>query len=239
MGGHNRVTNNQPICIIPARGGSKRLPRKNIAEVGGKPIICWTIEQAMESNLFDRIIVSTDDEEIADIAGKYSDVEVWGRSSELSSDISTVDQVCLDIFKRFLVRNIKLPTNFCCLYATAILRTAEDIKKGYQEILSENVDLVLSVTDYEQYPHQALRLENDGKVTIQWPDLLHMSRQERPHLVVDAGSIYWLNTESFIKNKNFYGKSIRGYTLPRERAIDVDTKNDLDILQFYWNKKGK
>lgn len=227
----------KPICIIPARGGSKRLPRKNIIKVAGKPVIGWTIEQAAESGLFGRIIVSTEDQEISNIASDFPMAEVWNRSGELASDMATVDQVCLDVLARLKRETDNLPQEFCCLYATAILRTVEDIIKCHGVLTESGCGAAMTVTNYEQYPHQAMRMSEEGKLTVQWPDLLNTPRQKLPHFVVDAGSIYWLNTQVFLRKKNFYGGSLRGYVVPRARAIDIDTPEDFEMLLYYWNKR--
>jgi len=225
---------NKPICIIPARGGSKRLPKKNIVRVGGKPVIGWTIEQAHSAGIFERIIVSTDDKAISDVAADYPFVEIWNRAEELASDFATVDHVCLDILSQLKNKTGVLPEFFCCLYATAILRSVDDILLGYNKMQEGNCETAMTVTEYEQYPHQALRFD-DGKVSVQWPDLLSTPRQQRPHFVVDAGSVYWLKTKAFIQNENFYSNDIEGYIVPRSRAIDLDTEEDLKLLKHYFS----
>jgi len=230
------VIDTAPICIIPARGGSKRLPRKNIIDVDGKPIIVWTIEQAIKTGVFEKVIVSTEDKIIADTVLKWTAADVWVRPESLATDTSTVDEVCLDVLTKY---ENKLPKNFCCLYATSILRSVADITESYNMLCNEKVDSVMTITEYEQYPHQALNINDNCEISIQWPELLMMKRQIRPHLVVDAGSIYWANTDAFIENKNFYCDSMKGFQVPRNRAIDVDVEEDLEILMFYWNKNKK
>jgi pseudaminic acid cytidylyltransferase len=229
----------KPICIIPARGGSKRLPRKNIIKIGGKPVLAWTIEQAAESGLFGKIIVSTEDEEIASIAADCPAAEVWRRSNELASDRATVDQVCIDVLERLRLETNSQPEEFCCLYATAILRSVEDIVKCHGLLIELGCDTAMTVTDYEQYPHQAMKMSDKGRLVVQWPELLNTPRQQLPHFVVDAGSVYWLNTKEFLRNRNFYGGTINGYMVPHARAIDIDTPDDFEMLMYYWNKMEK
>ena len=229
----------KPICIIPARGGSKRLPRKNIIKVGGKPVIGWTIEQAAASGLFEKIIVSTEDQEISNIVADFPMAEVWSRPNELASDRATVDQVCIDVLTRVKRETNSLPQEFCCLYATAILRTVDDIIKCHNVLTESGCDTAMTVTNYEQYPHQAMNMSEDGRLVVQWPELLNTPRQELPHFVVDAGSVYWLNTQEFLQYKNFYGGLINGYMVPRARAIDLDTPEDFEMLIYYWNKLFK
>lgn len=217
------------IALIPARGGSKRLPRKNILEFMGKPIIAWTIDAAKKSGLFDRVIVSTEDQEIKEIAKQYS-AEIDPRSDSLATDTAKISDVCLD----FLDRNIC--DVLCVLYATAPLRTAEDIQKTVGLITPEHCDFALAATHYDLPPHQALKYEGDGHVSPMWPEIVSARASDVGELVVDNGSTYAVSTSAFLEQKTFYGPNLKVHMMPRQRSQDIDEAIDLDLARFYAEK---
>jgi pseudaminic acid cytidylyltransferase len=212
------------LAIIPARGGSKRLPRKNILDYLGKPLIAWTIEAAVQSNCFSEIVVSTDDEEIASVAAKYW-VKVEKRPAELANDEARVVDVCLDVLVR------RSTAQFACLYATSPLRTASDISGAVGLLKPFRCDFSMAVTPFEASPHQALK-ENEGYLEPMWPELIEKRHSEIPKLFVDNGSTYAATVEAFKQHKTFYGPNLRGYVMPRERSVDIDTQMDLDYARF-------
>jgi pseudaminic acid cytidylyltransferase len=219
------------IAIIPARGGSKRLPRKNITLLRGRPVITYTISAALESKAFSRTVVSTEDAEIAEIA-ESAGAEVHPRPRELARDDIGVVEVCVDVLKRFGGEGV-FPASFCCLYATAALRTAEDIVRAKSLLEPGACDFVMGVTEYHATPYHALVSDKNGYLKLMWPDLAEKSRQQRPPVVVDNGSVYWCVTGSFLKHQTFYGPTLRGYTMPRSRSVDLDTVEDLESMEFY------
>jgi pseudaminic acid cytidylyltransferase len=229
-------TIDKTIAIIPARGGSKRLPRKNIVKILGKPVLSYTIESADKTGLFDQIIVSTEDKEIAEVA-QASGADVFKRSSGLSSDTATMNDVMKDVLEQFKSQFDAYPRYFCCLLATSILRFPEDISSSYALLEPDICDFVLTYKEYESSPHEALKVDEQGKLSPMWPDIMFQTRWERPKLVKDAGSVYWLNTLSFLEQDTFFGDNLRGYLLPHERAIDLDVQADLDLMEYYMNKK--
>lgn len=212
------------LAIIPARGGSKRLPRKNIADFHGKPLIQWTIEAAQKSGCFSEIIVSTDDEEIAAVAAKCW-AKVERRPERLATDDARVVDVCLEVLGR------RITEVFACLYATSPLRTAEDISGTVALIRAFRCDFAMAVTPFESSPHQALK-DNDGYLEPMWPELIEKRHSEIPKLFVDNGSTYAATVEAFRQHKTFYGPNLKGYVMPRERSVDIDTQLDLDIARF-------
>ena len=156
------------VAIIPARGGSKRLPRKNIVPVLGKPILSYPITAAQESALFDAVIVSTDDEEIAESA-RSTNARVVERSTELAHDRATVVQVCLDVLEVLRHEN-QLPDYFCCIYATALFITPDDLRRSFRLLQGKPAaDFVMGVSEYNLHPVQAL-VEKDGYLTPMWPE---------------------------------------------------------------------
>ena len=219
------------VALIPARGGSKRLPRKNILPFLGKPIIAWTIEAADASQLFDAVIVSTDDDEIASIAQQFG-AEVYRRNSELSNDEATVSSVCID----YLTDKTEQERNWhemAVLYATAPLRKAADIVNTVL-LLEEGVcNFALAATEYDLPPHQALKLTGKHDVTPMWPDIVPMKSSEIGNLVVDNGSTYVVNVSAFLAQKNFYGPGLRVNVMPRQRSHDIDKEYDFKIAEFF------
>lgn len=211
------------LAIIPARGGSKRLKRKNVLPFKGKPMIAWTIEAALASGRFQKIIVSTDDEEIAAVAQKYW-ISIERRPEHLATDQARVVDVCVDILMReeALGREWR---RMACLYATAPLRTAQDIQAVHDLAGS---GFALAGTDYALSPHQALRLGACNMAEPMWPELVEKRHDEMPALRVDNGSTYVCPTDLFLQQRTFYGKPLKVYTMPRERSVDIDTQTDLD-----------
>ncbi|MFQ5787389.1 MAG: cytidylyltransferase domain-containing protein [Thermodesulfobacteriota bacterium] len=217
------------ICIIPARGGSKRLPRKNILPLNGKPLISYTIDAAIQCGLFDKVCVSTEDEEIADIVLKYSAEVPYLRPHSLATDEVSVVEVCLDMLTYFEKKGIHFEA-LCCLYPTAVLRNHEDILNAY-EIFKKGFFTVIAGTNYFFPPHQALVLNKDDTAHLFWKDIGEKQSQEIPEFLVDNGSTYWANAERFKLERTFYSSKTGFYRMPKIRSIDVDTEEDLQLLQ--------
>ena len=213
------------IAIIPARGGSKRLPRKNVIDFLGRPMIAYTIEAALTSGCFKRVVVSTEDAEIAEVSLRFGG-EVDMRPTQLATDEARVTQVCLDLLAREEEAGRAWPF-FACLYATSPMREAEDIRTLLALLESGTCSFAMAVTDYALPPHQALKLEPDGELSPMWPDLVARRTSEMPALVVDNGSTYAAETAAFRQFRTFYGPGLRGHRMPRERSVDIDTQEDL------------
>ena len=219
----------EKIAIIPARGGSKRLPRKNILPLQDKPLICYPIAAALESNLFDRVIVSTEDKEIAKVAEKYH-ASVMRRPKSLSQDTSTVVQVCMHVLKE-LEKDEERPPYFCCIYATAVFICPSDLTGAFQLLnVKPKADFVMGISGFNLQPFQAL-VKKDGFLSPFFQEKVHMQSQKQPELVASNGTIYWARSSEFIKQKTFYGKRLRGYPIDRFRAVDVDTPEDYKIVK--------
>lgn len=215
------------LGIIPARGGSKRLPRKNVADFLGRPIIAYTIQAALECCVLDRVIVSTEDAEIAEIA-RAAGAEVMDRPQDLATDTIGVLDVCLHALDAEERQDRSYDT-LCCLYATAPLRTAEDIRGTMAPVLNGECDFCFAVSDYNFPPHQALVADGAGGLRPMWPDLVRLRSQEVPQMVVDNGSTYAANVEALRRERTFHGARLRGYAMPRLRSVDIDTQEDLDL----------
>lgn len=224
------------LAVIPARGGSKRLPRKNILDFMGRPIMAYTIRAAVESGCFGRVLVSTEDEEIARVAERFG-AEVAARPEALAGDKAGVVAVCLDLLDR--EKQAGNDYEFlCCLYATAPLRTAKDIREVFG-LLGPNCDFAMAVTEYEMPPLQALKVAADGSLEPMWPDWISVRSQDTPRLVVDNGSTYAVRVEAFRHAKSFYGPGLRGHFMPRSRSVDIDTAEDMALARHFAEQEAK
>lgn len=217
------------IAIIPARGGSKRLPRKNIMEFNGRPMLHYSVAAAKESGLFKDVIVSTEDEQIAACAGAAG-AEVMLRPAELAGDTATVNQVLLATLDQLESSGRKYE-HLCCLFATAPLRTADDIREGHALLDPPRVNTVIAVSTYPLPPFQALVRDENGYLKLNWPEVGQIQSQKLPTLLVDNGSTYWATTEAYRREKTFYGATMVGYQMPFRRSIDIDTQDDFDLAQ--------
>lgn len=215
------------LAVIPARGGSKRLPRKNVIDFGGRPIIAATIESAREAGVFERVLVSTEDAEIAEVAQRHG-AEIDKRPPELATDAATIVQVCAELLGR-------LPgyDTITVLYATAPLRNAGDIRATLALLEPGACDFAMAVSAFEQPFHQGLRLEENGALSPVFPELTTRRADSVGAFVAGNGSTYCANVAAFLRERSFYGAPLRGHVMPRERAIDIDTAEDLALAKFY------
>jgi len=216
----------KPLCIIPARGGSKRIPRKNIIDFNGKPMIAWPIQAALESDVFDRVMVSTDDTEIADTARRFgADVPAL-RKPELADDFATTADVLVDVLKQH-----ETYETACCLYPTAPLVEAADLQRGFDKLERDNADCVLSVTAYDFPPLRALERTSDNTLGFRWPEHELTRSQDLPELIHDAGMFYFFKTSHVLLTGRLLGGITLGVALPRDRAVDIDTPEDLELAR--------
>ena len=219
------------IAVIPARGGSKRLPRKNIIDFNGKPIIAYSIQHALESGLFDRVVVSTEDQEIASIAEQYG-ARISLRPESLATDQAGVVDVCLHVIAK-KEKNGRIYDVLSCLYATSPLRNTDDIIKTVEPVLKRECDFSMALTHYHFSPHQALRRGEDDFLQPVWPEMILMKSQEVPEFLVDNGSTYAVYLPEFKEQRTFYGKKLTGHVMPRFRSVDIDVEEDLLLAQVY------
>ncbi len=220
--------------MIPARGKSKRLPRKNIADFFGQPIVAYTIKAAQRAGVFDRVLVSTEDDEIAEAAARFK-AEVDRRPSALVADAVGVVEVCLELLDRLEQAGQRFDT-LTVLYATAPLRTAEDIRATLALIAPGRCDFAMAVTEYVQPVHQALRLAEHGLAVPVFPDLVTRRSDSVDKFVAGNGSTYCVSIEAFRRERKFYGQSLRVHLMPRARAVDIDTAEDLALARFYYQR---
>jgi pseudaminic acid cytidylyltransferase len=181
------------LCIIPARGGSKRIPRKNIKDFLGKPIIAYSIELALKSGLFEEVMVSTDDEEIAAIASKYGANIPFLRSANTSNDYATTSDVLNEVISEYYKKG-KEYKNLCCIYPTAVLAIVEDLKCGYEML--ENADMVMPVTEFSFPPSRSLCLNDQGSASYRFPKHANTRSQDLEPWFHDAGQWYWYRIDA-------------------------------------------
>ncbi len=217
----------KPICIIPARGGSKRVPRKNIIEFNGKPLIAWPIGTAIASNLFSRVIVSTEDKEIADISREYGAEVPFIRAAELADDFATTAQVLKDTLT-------KIPTTgyAYCLYPTAPLVTVENLINAYDQICNTAASCVLSVCDYDFHPLRAFTKDKNDYLGFHWSEHELSRSQDLPEMIHDAGAFYFFEVASILKNGKLIGDKTAGTYLTKLQAVDIDTREDLEFARI-------
>jgi CMP-N-acetylneuraminic acid synthetase len=224
------------LAIIPARGGSKRLPRKNVIDFFGKPIIAHTIAAAKAAGIFDRILVSTEDVEIADLSRKHG-ADVDERPPQLGQDDATVTDVCLELLRRHAVQDKNYDT-LTVLYATAPLRSADDIRATHALLEPGQCDFAMAVSEFQQPVHQALRQDVHGILLPVFPDIVSRRADTAGKFVAGNGSTYSVNVSAFFRVQGFYGQPLRGHLMPPERSVDIDTIADLDLARFYGSRLG-
>lgn len=219
------------VAVIPARGGSKRIPRKNIKIFCGKPMIAWSIEAAQQSGCFDQVIVSTDDAEIAAIARQYGAQVPFMRPAALSDDHTGTIPVIHHAVEWMREQGDE-PTEICCLYATAPFVTSADIQQGLHTLLAEQADYAFSVTSYAFPIQRALRLSADGRVDMFHPAHFTTRSQDLEEAWHDAGQFYWGRAEAWLQGKVIFGAGSVPVKLPRHRVQDIDTLEDWERAEW-------
>jgi len=214
------------ICVIPARGGSKRIPRKNIKSFCGQPMIAYSIVSALESKIFDHIIVSTDDDEIAEVSLKYGASVPFIRPENLSDDYTTTTDVIAHALS-WVQKNIGNVKFVCALYATAPFTTSKDLLSAYEEI-SKNKDchVVFPIVEFDFPIQRAIKLADDGSVKMFQPKHLLTRSQDLEKAYHDAGQFYWMKSEFIGSGISPFSDIARPIKIPHYRTQDIDTKDD-------------
>ncbi len=212
------------IAIIPARGGSKRIPRKNIKDFLGKPIIAYSIEAARSSGLFDRIMVSTDDGEIAAVARQWGAETPFLRPADLSDDHTGTAAVVKHALQWQRDNSVAADTA-CCIYATAPFVTAGDLRRGYEALKSSGKSYAFSVTSFAFPIQRALRIRN-GEIEPLFPENRDLRSQEMEDTYHDAAQFYWGTAEAFLNGVPIFSRHSAPVVLPRYRVQDIDTPED-------------
>lgn len=218
------------IAIIPARGGSKRIPRKNIKAFHGKPMIAYSIEAALKSGCFDHVMVSTDDEEIAAIALQYGATVPFIRPAEISDDYATT----LDVIAHALTwcqQNQMGIENACCIYATAPFISVPSIQDGLSALTGDNVRYAFSATRYAFPIQRALKINQQDRVEMFHPEHLNTRSQDLEEAYHDAGQFYWGKAQAFLNKEPIFGFNSKAILLPRKRVQDIDTQEDWELAE--------
>ena len=213
------------IAIIPARGGSKRIPRKNIRDFCGKPMIAWSIAAAQHSELFEHIIVSTDDDEIAAVAESVGAEAPFRRPTELSDDYTPTRPVVIHAIRE-AQRRFGRPTYVCCIYPTAPFLEVEDLKQALAQLMAGPADFAFSVTSFPYPIQRALKLTADGGVAMFYPEHRKTRSQDLEPAYHDAGQFYWGRTEAFLDDRDTFSSSSVPVILPSWRVVDIDNEED-------------
>lgn len=213
------------LAVIPARGGSKRIPRKNVKMFCGKPMIAWSIQSAIESRCFDRIIVSTDDQEIADVAQIYGAEVPFIRPAELSNDHAGTLPVVAHAIAWVNSRGNSID-EVCCIYATAPFILASDIQNGFNILNDLDADYAFSVTTFPFPIQRAIRITSENRIQMFQPEHFHTRSQDLEEAWHDAGQFYWGKAKAWLLQKPVFDKCSAPVVLPRFRVQDIDTQED-------------
>jgi len=223
------------IAIVPARGGSKRIPRKNIRDFCGKPVVAYSIEVALSSNLFDEVMVSTDDSEIAGIAKHYGATVPFLRSPQTSDDNSGIDEVLIEVLRQYQETGRQFQ-QVCCILPTAPLILVSDLEKAFSLLVKGRYDSTFPVVRFS-YPIQRA-LKRDGEATTMiWPENYTARSQDLMPAYHDCGQFYWLTTKQFIKYRRVCTDNFGTIEIPETRAQDMDTDEDWRICELKYSIK--
>lgn len=225
------------IAIIPARSGSKGLPDKNIRILNGKPLIAYSIIQALEAGIFDEIFLSTDSQEYADIAIQYGAHVPFLRSAELASDSASTWDCVTEALEQFSTLGKEYDI-FFVLQPTSPLRTTEDIINAIKQMVLTNADAVVSVCEADHSPLLCNILpENKSTKGFVQSEIAAKTRQELPIYYRINGAIYAVSTTYFLKTQNIYDGNSFAYVMPKERSIDIDTQFDFSFAEYLLSLK--
>lgn len=219
------------LAIIPARGGSKRIPRKNIKTFGGLPMIAWSIRAAIQSRCFDRIIVSTDDAEIALVAQDHGAEVPFTRPPELSDDYTGTIPVIAHAIQ-WQNAHGRTASQVCCIYATAPFVHASDLQRGLHTLLNTGADYALAVTSYAFPIQRAIRITPEQRIEMFQPEHFATRSQDLEEAWHDAGQFYWGQAQAWLTHKPLFCLEAAPVLLPRHRVQDIDTSEDWDRAEW-------
>ena len=211
------------VAVIPARGGSKRIPRKNIRTFVGQPIIVWPIKAALSSGLFDKVVVSTDDAEIAEVARDAGATVPFMRPENLSDDFADTKSVV-----RHAISELKLETEpevqVCCIYPTSVFADSQLLNEGLEKLISSNCKFVLSMTSVDPSAYRAFTRTAEGRITMLFPNNYAKRTQDLSSLYCDAAQFYWATVAAWQSDLNVFGADSIGVFIDPSRVQDIDTE---------------
>ncbi|MDB8998154.1 pseudaminic acid cytidylyltransferase [Parabacteroides distasonis] len=215
------------LCIIPARGGSKRIPRKNVKPFLGKPMLSYPIEVALETGLFDEVMVSTDDEEIAKIAKQYGAKVPFMRSAETASDFATLADVLREVLNNYQNDGIVFD-NMCCILATSPMLRSEDISNGYKALLTTNFSSIIPVVLFSYPILRSYKMDDNYGISYNWPEYEKSRSQDLPPAYHDSGTFYWHKIDLWKVGQISRG----GIVVSEETVQDIDTEQDWKMAEI-------
>ncbi len=218
------------LCIIPARGGSKRIPRKNIKSFLGKPIIAYSIETALNSGLFDEVMVSTDDEEIKQVALQYGAKVPFLRSKKASDDFASTMDVVKEVFFEYEKLNQSFD-NVCCFYPCSPLTTVDRLKEGYQLLLNNDFDSVFPIMPFSFPIQRAVKL-SDEKVSFFYPKYAEYRSQDLEKSYHDAGQFYWLKSQIVKEGNEILTENTGAIAISELEGQDIDNLSDWQLAEL-------
>ena len=227
------------LAIITARGGSKRIPRKNIKEFCGKPIIAYSIEAALGAGIFDEVMVSTDDEEIAEVALAYGAKVPFYRSEATSNDFATTNDVLVEVITEYEKRGQKFDA-FCCLYPTAPFIKGERLKSAMELLEASGADKVFPVVAFSFPPQRAVVIQ-EGELVFKYPEYTYSRSQDLEKQYHDVGQFYCFRTAALFENYSFWSGKILPLEISELEVQDIDNQTDWEIAEMKWeilNKKA-
>ena len=219
------------LAVIPARGGSKRIPRKNIKIFAGKPMIAWSIEAALKSACFDRVLVSTDDDEIAEVAKEYGAESPFKRPLEISNDLVGTTPVIAHAIE-WQMQNGFFAKEVCCIYATAPFVQAIDLRAGLEILRSTGAEYAFGVTSYAYPIERALRINSTHRVEMLHPEHFNTRSQDLEEVWHDAGQFYWGKARAWLAKKPLFNQDAVPIPLARFRVQDIDTFEDWERAEW-------
>lgn len=213
------------LCVIPARGGSKRIPRKNIKDFCGIPLIARSIKTALEAEIFDEVIVSTDDAQIAEISLKYGAKTPFMRDKNLSDDYAT----SVDVIRDACIKMGDKFDTICCLYATTPLINSEILRDAALKFEKSDAEFLFSATKFDFAIQRAIKIDENGAVSMFYPQYATTRSQDLPSAYHDAGSFYFGKYEAWVEKKDIFAPHSRAFLLPRNLVCDIDTPEDFEF----------
>jgi N-acylneuraminate cytidylyltransferase len=228
------------IAVIPARGGSKRIKKKNIKKFLNRPIISYPIKEIQRSKLFDKIIVSTDNKEITKISKKIGAEVLFRRPKKLSGDYATTQEVIIHAAK-WLTNNNYKPSIICCIYPTSVFASYDDLKKSYKLFLKNKYNFIISATNYTYPIQRAFYKKKDGTIKMFQPKNYFKRSQDLKKSYHDAAQFYWGTYDTWLYKKNLFDKKTKAYLIPQLKVRDIDNIEDWKIAEKIYlanNKKN-
>jgi N-acylneuraminate cytidylyltransferase len=218
------------VGIITARGGSKRIPKKNIKDFCGKPIIAYSIEAAQESGLFDTVMVSTDSEEIAAVAKHYGAEVPFMRSRENANDYADTTDVLLEVLEEYQKRGCSFD-EFCCLYPTAPFITGEKLRESHKLLSDKDVFNVIPMVPFSFPPQRGMK--RDGRYIVPaHPEYINSRSQDLEEILHDCGQFYWCKTKEFMENPDFLSNHTVSYMVSEAEVQDIDNESDWRLAEI-------